>query len=125
MAEYKFINYTNETKVTRKGGLLKSGKRQFIFIKPKEEVILPEQQGERIGLTKKALITKDGKEATKDSLEYPYNLTQVNGVGKKLAEDLSEQFPNEEELKKALEQGEDFGLQEKTHNNLKEFYNIE
>ena len=120
---YKFVNYTGRTLRTRVTNLSDSVARQFVVIKPNDEVVLEERHGERLGLTKKSYVV-DNEEKSNNELNYPQNLTIVNGVGKKTAQDLGEQFLTEEELKNALSSGEDIGLDEKIQNNLKNHYNI-
>jgi len=125
--KYKFKNETGRTLKTRVTHITdhSEGQVKFKVIKPNDEVVLEEGHGTRLGLTKKSLILKDGQEATKKELQYPHNLTTINGIGAKLSETIGELFPKEDDLKQALQNGEDLELKEATYTELKKFYGLE
>ena len=125
--KYKFKNETGRTLKTRVTHITDhtEGQVKFKVIKPNDEVVLEEGHGTRLGLTKKSLILENGQEATKKELQYPHNLTTINGIGSKLSETIGELFPKENDLKQALLNGEDLELKEATYTELKKFYGLE
>ena len=133
----KFKNETGENAKYRRGSI-KSGYDWFT-IKPGDTADIPEHIGDTLNLTKieaeqeevsEVLNNEPSEEDPTDAdagfLEdpeaYKKKLIDIDGIGKKTAEDIMAKYPTEKELKNAIRQGDEIHKRDDVDEAVKETF---
>jgi len=124
----KFKNNTKENVKYRTGTLTEG--YDWNNVRPTETVDIPWASGKNTALTavggakdEKAKEDQSDAEPIDEAKEYFKKLVDINGVGKKSAEEIIAEHPTEEALKEAITKGEEIHKRDDVDAKIKEAFN--